>query len=172
LLKTENLIYKREHILDRKISNFDTKEKDFEQSLKKLKGLKEKLLEAKEKIQKNLEEVSGFSKKEAKEELLKGIEKESKIELIERMRKLDREGEEKLKEKAENFWARADFSKPLMSIPTITVEELAKARKRLQIVPRLHPTIFMNTVRDLYMKGGLSKVWQLSSATLNLITNK
>ncbi len=77
-----------------------------------------------------------------------------------------------VEEKAENFWARPDFSKPLMSIPSMTVEELSKARKRLQIIPRLHPTIFMNTVRDLYMKGGLSKVWQLSSATLNLVKNK
>jgi radical SAM superfamily enzyme YgiQ (UPF0313 family) len=72
-----------------------------------------------------------------------------------------------VEEKPENFWARADFSRPLMAIPSMTSKELIKARKRLQIVPRLHPVIFLNTIRDLYMKGGISKVVQLASAASN-----
>lgn len=125
LLKTENLIYKREHILDQKISNFDIKEKDFEQSLRKLKNLKEKLLEAKEKIQKNLEEVSGFSKKEAKEKLLQEVEKESKIELIERMKKLNREGEENLKKRAQEIITQAIQKYALSQTQDITTSTVS-----------------------------------------------
>jgi len=125
LLKTESLLYKREHILDKKISNFETKEKDFEEQLGKLKHLKENLLEAKEKIQKNLEEVSGLSKKEARGELLKEVEKESKIELIERMQKLDQEGEEKLKERAQEMITQAIQRYALSQVQDVTTSTVS-----------------------------------------------
>jgi radical SAM superfamily enzyme YgiQ (UPF0313 family) len=77
-----------------------------------------------------------------------------------------------VEEKPENFWAKADFSRPLMAVPPMTPNDLVKARKQLQFVPRLHPTIFLNTVRDLYMKGGLSKVSQLGSAAYNVLVGR
>jgi len=100
LLKTEGLLYKREHILDRKISDFERKEKDFEERVNRLRKIKENLLQAKEEIEKNMEKVSGFSKKEAKAELLKTIEKEYQKDLIERIKKLKEEREEVFKRKA------------------------------------------------------------------------
>jgi len=100
LLKTESLLYKREHILDKKISNFEEKEREFEEKVNKLKKIKENLIKAKEEIEENLERTSGLSKKEAKEELLKSVEKEYQKDLIERMRKLKEEGEETLKRRA------------------------------------------------------------------------
>jgi len=60
----------------------------------------EKLKSGKEKILQKLEEVSGLTEKEAKEELLRRIEQESKQELLTRFRKLEAEGKERYREKA------------------------------------------------------------------------
>jgi len=107
LLKTERLLFRREHILEKKISNFEEKEREFEEKLKKLKEIKERLERAKGEIEKNLEKVSGLSKREAKEELFKEVEKEHQRELFEQMKKLKQEGKEALNKKAQEILALA-----------------------------------------------------------------
>jgi len=77
-----------------------------------------------------------------------------------------------VEEKPENFWARSDFSRPLMAVPPMTPKDLEKARKQIQLLPRLHPGIFLNTVRDLYMKGGISKVGQIFGAAANVMLSR
>jgi len=103
LLKTERLLFKREHILDKKMSGFEEKENEFESKVKKLKQIKEKLLKAREDIEAKMEKISGFSKKEAKQELLNNVEEDHKMELVERMRKLQQESNEEIKREAQEI---------------------------------------------------------------------
>ncbi len=125
LLKTESLLLKRENILDNKISDFEKKEKDFEEKIKKLKEIKENLFQERERIQKNLEKIADFSPKEAKEELFKEIEKEYQREFTERMKKLNQQGEEALKMKAQEILALAIQKYALSQAQEITTTTLS-----------------------------------------------
>jgi ribonuclease Y len=124
LFRTERLLYKREHALDEKISAFEKKEKEFAKKLQSLKEMKEKIVELQAKAQKRLEEISGLSKKEAKEELLKNIEKEYERELLERIHKLKEEGEEKYKNLAKEILAGAIQRYALSQAQEITTTTL------------------------------------------------
>ena len=107
LLGAEKTLYKRERVLDEKISNLDRREKDFDLKVKELREKKEKIEKAREEIGRKLEKISGFSKKEAREELLKNLERENEQELLGRIRKLKEEGSEKLKRQAQEILAEA-----------------------------------------------------------------
>ncbi len=95
LLKTERMVFKRESILDQKISAFEGKEKQFEEKIERLKEMKGKVDELQEQAQKKLEKVANLSEKQAREEILKTFEKEHAQDLMDRISKLKREGEER-----------------------------------------------------------------------------
>jgi len=107
LLKTEKILLKREQVLDKRISQFEEQRREFQAKVEKLKEIKEEIKEIREKSLKNLEKISRFSRKEAKEELFKGLEKEYQKEVLERMRKLEREGQERFERKAKEILAIA-----------------------------------------------------------------
>jgi len=77
-----------------------------------------------------------------------------------------------VEEKPENFWVSPDFYRPLFAAPPMTVEKLIKARRMLQFVPRLHPLIFLNTVRDAYSRGGLTKLSQVFEGGFRMLVGK
>ena len=105
LLKTERLLLKREHILDRKISDFEIKQKEFQEKVEKLKEIKESLEDLKAQALENLERISGLKKEEAKKELLENLEKEYQKEILEKIKKLEGEGREKLEKRAKEILA-------------------------------------------------------------------
>jgi ribonuclease Y len=107
LLKTERLVLKREHILDKKLSDFELERKEFQEKVSKLKKIKENLEELKEKSFENLERISRLSKKEAKSELMKKIEKEYQKEIINKMRKLEEGGQKKFEKRTKEILATA-----------------------------------------------------------------
>lgn len=107
LLKTERLLLKRESILDQKISDFDLQQKDFQDKVEKIKQIKESIEELKAQVVKDLERVSGLSKEKAKEEILSNLEKEYEREILEKMRKLEEEGQEKYEKRAKEILATA-----------------------------------------------------------------
>jgi len=114
LLKTEQVLLKRENILDKKISHFEENEKEFYEKVEKLKQIKENLENYKKEAVEKLEKISQLSQKEAKSELLKNVEKESELEILEKMRNLERDGMEKLEKRAKEILAsviqRCSFS--------------------------------------------------------------
>ncbi len=95
LFKREKFLLKRENSVDEKFSEYDKKEKIFDQKVKRLRELKEEIDEMRTRAEKELEKISGLSKEEAKEELYKKFEKENELEVLEKMNRLEREGEEK-----------------------------------------------------------------------------
>jgi len=107
LLKTERLLLKRENILDEELSNFERKEREFRQKVETLKGIKESLESLRKEALGNLEKISGFSKEQAKKELLENLEREYQKEALERMKKLESEGLEKYEKRAKELLALA-----------------------------------------------------------------
>ena len=103
LLKTEQLLLKRENILDGKLSDFDGKEKEFHQKAVRLKEIKGELENLKQESLKKLEKISDLSKVEAKKELFENLEQEYQKEILERIKKLEKEGGEKFEKKAKEI---------------------------------------------------------------------
>jgi len=107
LLQTEQLLLKKEDTLDRKISDFDLTQKDFTEKVEKLKQIKESIESLRQEAIDKLEKVSGLSKEGAKTELLENLEKEYESELLEKIRKLEKEGYSQFEKKAKELLATA-----------------------------------------------------------------
>ncbi|MFH1181273.1 MAG: ribonuclease Y [bacterium] len=105
ILKTEKLLLKRESVLEQKSLEFDIREKDFHQRIEKLRQVKESLEILRKESLEKLEKIAGLKKSEAKAELLLGLEKEYEKDLLERLRKLEVEGEDRYENKAKEIIA-------------------------------------------------------------------
>ncbi|KPJ71826.1 ribonuclease [Parcubacteria bacterium DG_74_3] len=107
LFNGEKLLLKREQALDERIADFEEQKKEFQNKAKKLREIKEGIEVLREKSLENLERTSHLSRKEAKEELFKDLEREHQKEVLERMRKLDKEGQERFERRAKEILATA-----------------------------------------------------------------
>ncbi len=95
LFKREKFLLKRENTLDQKVTAHEKREKVFNQKIKRLRELKAEVDEMQKKAEEELTKISGFSKEEAKQELYKAMEKEHEADILERINKLEREGEDR-----------------------------------------------------------------------------
>ncbi len=100
ILKTEKLLYNREHTLEQKISDLEDDKANFRKKVKKLKKIKEDLEGQRQEIERKMENVSGMSRSKAKEELIKEVEKDSLKEINERIKKLQNESQETYRARA------------------------------------------------------------------------
>lgn len=107
VLKTEQLLLKREETLDRRISVLEKKEQEFLSRVEELKKIKANVESLRKEVEGRIERVAGFSKEEAKEELLKNIEKDYQKDILARIKKLEAEGLEKFSQKAKEILAFA-----------------------------------------------------------------
>ena len=103
LLKTEQILLKRENVLDQRMSGYEAKEKDFLEKVEKLKKVNESLETLKEEAIQNLERTSKLSKEDAKKELLSEVEEESQKEIFEKIKKLEEDGKEKLEQRGKEI---------------------------------------------------------------------
>jgi len=107
VLATERLILKRERTLDEKLSAFEEKQNVFSDKVQKVKELKERLVVLEGEANKKLEVVAGLSKEKAKDEIIKIAEGAYEKDIVERMRKLKQEGDEKFNSLAKEMIAVA-----------------------------------------------------------------
>lgn len=103
IFNAERLLFKRENLLSEKITDFEKKEKDFNERVEKLKAIKTTLEQLKEEAVSNLKRISGLSEEDAKKELIENIETGYEREILDRMRKLEEEGEERLEKRAKEI---------------------------------------------------------------------
>ncbi|MFH1780666.1 MAG: ribonuclease Y [Candidatus Nealsonbacteria bacterium] len=125
LLKAEQFLLKRENILDQKFLDHDKKEKDFEDKIVKLKEIKESIEALKQEALTKLEKVSGFSRDDAKKELLSRCEKEFEMEIMQKLRKLEGDGKEKLQDRAKTIIALAIQKYALSQVQEMTTTTVA-----------------------------------------------
>jgi ribonuclease Y len=105
ILEREEILAKREGFLKRKISEVEKREFELREELEKLDKEKKEIENLKDQIKERLEKISGIKKEEAKKEILEEIEEEIKKETIERIRKLENEGEERFQKRAREILA-------------------------------------------------------------------
>lgn len=105
LSKTQHFLLEREEIINKKFSELDTKERETKEKVEKLKKIKESLEALRMEAIKKLENISGLSKASARKELLDSLESEYQREISEKIRKLEREKEEKFQKRAKEILA-------------------------------------------------------------------
>jgi ribonuclease Y len=106
-LRTEQILLRREDLFEKKSGDFEIKEKEFRNKVEQLREVKESIETLKKESLKKLETISGLSKEGAKKELLSITEKEYQLEILEKLRKLEREGRERFDKKAKEIVALA-----------------------------------------------------------------
>lgn len=107
VLVAEQLLLKRENTFDRKISEFESREKEFQKKVERLQEIKKETEERHAQAITTLEQISKLSSLEAKEELIKRAAKQNEEDIVSRIRKLEREGEERFERRAKEILAYA-----------------------------------------------------------------
>ena len=124
VVKTERLLLKRENIVDQKLSSFERNQKELEAKVERLRAVKESLEKLRQEAIANLEKVAKLSKEEAKKELISNLEKEYQQEILEKLRKLERDGWEKYEQKAKEILTSAIQKMALNQAQEITTTSL------------------------------------------------
>jgi len=107
LIELQKRLEKREETLDNKLDSIEKREEDLLQKVEKVKEIKESLEGLRNQKIEELQKVAGLTMDEAKNELFSALERSYEKELLLRMRKLEVDGEEKLKKRAHNITALA-----------------------------------------------------------------
>ncbi len=122
--KTEQLLLRRENILDQKLSNFERTQREFEAKVERLRAIKESLEGLRQEAITNLEKIAKLPREEAKKELLLNLEKEYQQEILEKLRGLEKEGWEKYENRAKELLATAIQKFGLSQAQEITTTSL------------------------------------------------
>jgi ribonuclease Y len=107
LEKTEARLVKKEELLDQRQIDLDSEVENVRQKIDQIKELKVRLDERERDIDARLEAVAGMSKDAAYEEIAGRVERERADDLLVRIQKLERGGEEQFEEKAKQLLATA-----------------------------------------------------------------
>lgn len=105
LSKTQHLLLEREELINKKFSELEERREELQQKVEKLKKIKDGLEQLRNEAIKNLERISGLSKLRAKKELLDNLESEYQKEISEKMKKLEKEKEERFQKRAKEVLA-------------------------------------------------------------------
>lgn len=99
----EDRLVRKEEVLDKRQLNLDEENEALSKKQENIESEKAKLAELTHSQQEKLEKIAGLSAEEAKEELLKSIEKQYEQDIESRMRKLEISGNERLEKRAQEI---------------------------------------------------------------------
>ncbi len=105
IVKKEKFLLEKEKKLEQDSQSLERDKDDFRAKVEQLREVKKDIENSRERVDKQLEKVSGFSKAKAKQELLTNIEKEYEAEILDKIRKVESEGDEKYEKKAKQILA-------------------------------------------------------------------
>ncbi|HEY4505163.1 MAG TPA: ribonuclease Y [Candidatus Paceibacterota bacterium] len=103
--KTEERLVKKDELLDRRQTEIDKEVEEIKKRIEEVKIIRENTEKVETQKREELQKIAGLSRDEAKEEILKKVEKESEQDILVRMHKLETQGQEKLEEKAKAILA-------------------------------------------------------------------
>lgn len=99
----EDRIEKKEELLDERQIALDSEKESVRVKIEEVKAIKARLDERKHEIEHKLEEVAGLTQEEAYAHVVAKMEVERQLDLDERLKKLNREGEEAFEMRAQNL---------------------------------------------------------------------
>jgi len=105
--KTEDRLVKKEEFLDKRTLDLDTEALHVKEKAAEIVSLREKAEALVEARQAKLSQVAGLSSSDAKNELLRNVQKEAEEDLLIRMQRLETEGEERLEARAKEILSTA-----------------------------------------------------------------
>ena len=103
LKKHQERLEQRENMFDKGLLEFEDRKTKLQQKVEDIQAIKEKIDAAKEQTIEKLQEVAGYSRDEAKEELFKKVEEESHKDLMAKTLKFEKAHEETLEAKAQDI---------------------------------------------------------------------
>lgn len=103
--ETEKRLIKKDEFLDARQTEIDKEIENIKVKVEEIKQIKEKVTKAEEEKIGELERVAKLSQEEAKEELLKDVEKKYEEDILVRIQKLENGNEEKLERRAKDILA-------------------------------------------------------------------
>src|SRR3989344_797512 len=103
LKTTEDRLVRKEELLDTRQAKLDSGEVTLNEKVEGLKKREAEVEELRQMEQKKLEQVANLSAEDARNELIRSIEKQSESDIESRMRKLEISGNEKLEKKAQEI---------------------------------------------------------------------
>lgn len=107
LKTTEERLVRKEELLDKRQVNLDSEAETLSRKQEEALSMKQKSEELIHAQQEKLEKIAGLSAEEAKNELLKSIEKQYENDIESRMRKLEITGNERLEQRAQEILTTA-----------------------------------------------------------------
>ncbi len=109
LEKTEERFIKKEELLDQRQIDIDSETEALREKIDKVKSINARLDEREASIESKYEEIADITKEDAYTHIVEKIEEEREKDLVKRLQKLEREGEEKYEKKAQDIISTAIF---------------------------------------------------------------
>ncbi|MEI6843326.1 MAG: ribonuclease Y [bacterium] len=101
--RTEERLIKKDELLDHRQTDIDREVEEIKKRIEEIKAIREQTDKIEHQKHEELQKIAKLTKEEAKEEILRTVEKESEEDILVRLRKLERDGEEKLEQKAKEI---------------------------------------------------------------------
>lgn len=103
LRTSEQRLEKRQSIFEKKIFEMEERQRSLIEKSNRLEAAKKKIVQLYEEAKEELQKIARMTEEEAKEELLKDVEKKIKDDIIFRIKKLEKYGTEEIEKKAKNM---------------------------------------------------------------------
>src|SRR3989344_1538206 len=103
--KLEERIARREEMIDKKYTDLDKEADELKEKAEKVREAKERIAVLEDEKRKELERVAGLTEETAREELLKSLDKKYEEDILARIQKLERTGNEAFERKAKDILA-------------------------------------------------------------------
>lgn len=101
--KTEDRLIKKEDLLDRRQQDIDKEVEEIKVKIGEVRRVKEKIAEMEEAKRGELEKIAHLSEEEARQQLYANLEKKFEGDILNRLQKLERQGEERLERRAQEI---------------------------------------------------------------------
>ena len=103
--KTEDRLVKKDELLDHRQTEIDREVEEMKKRIEEIKSIREKAEQIENQKKEELSKIARLSPEQAKDEILRTVEKESEEDILAKMQKLEMSGAEKLEEKAKDILA-------------------------------------------------------------------
>lgn len=136
--RMEHRCLQREESLDRKLESMESKEANLEKKLKENDAVRQELEAARKAQMERLEQIAGYTAKEAKDEIVSEIEEEARHDAAERLTEIEKRLKEEADDKARNIISLAisRLASEHVSEATVSVVPLPNDEMKGRIIGR------------------------------------